>query len=225
MLSGAAGPAFAEPSASFKINKTSSQSGTWRGAILATYGPGDGNKRDHGSWKYLATKWKAVDNDKKYDYWAINASVQWTTANPERGSGAGASFDNKAYAFITSNISPSGKVWDSAGTQKSTKCVPVSVSIGIGYGIISGGISTTSNICSNSSVVTRHIISSKMVRWTAPDVSQTRAWAISYMEKVPQGKVPKFVIELDVPNYTITYDKKWGGWRSYFSYTNKSISM
>jgi hypothetical protein len=166
----------------------------WRG--------GDNNwntyQLPHGTVVVCYTKYRLGDSDPTGDYYAMEISSEWTLNSQTF-------YPNDDAVTTQYAISNTGSIDDRYGWTKSftsSRSCTSPFSVGLNLAIFS--ITTSPSVCSGYGV---SVINpgSTGATWKAGFAGEMREIETTFVQKVPNGTVPKFSLQFRIPYYIYTY--------------------
>lgn len=137
-------------------------------------------------------KWRFVDDDPRYDYYALEAESSWTYKSGKRN------FPARMYQFIASNKTSQQNVYSSTPTFTSSTSCGREFEVSFAVGPIE--IGTSQQVC-NSYTVTRSAYTANRSNWTSSKAGGLKMVTTVYYQKVPAGAAPKFDVNFAIPQY------------------------
>jgi hypothetical protein len=160
-------------------------------------------------------KHRLDDRDGSADYYAMTAVSQWYFT------GGGRNYPAYMSQDIKSNTTSRDNVYSATGSFSSNRSCSETFGVTFGTGMVSATVPI--KMCSGYAV-TRRSYSSTGAFWDSPKAGGLNRIETAFIQKVPQGVVPRFNVTFGIPQYT----NSWTGnaWRStarivYQSFTGK----
>lgn len=169
----------------------------WRGSNQVILRLGSAVSK--GSVRYCFRKLRVADSNPTKDFYVavVQAEVLWTG---ERAIGAPdpRGLPAPSSITVTSSVPAIGNDYGASPTIDGRSCTgPVSVSVGYaGF-----GISVTPTICSGGRM-NRDYWNSSGASWSTATLGQFSRWESTFVEAVPQGRIPNFSVTATYPTWT-----------------------
>jgi hypothetical protein len=189
---------------------------SWWGGYPAATGNWP-SKRPKGTVKVCWFKYRLKDQDPNGDYYAVDTKTTWTISE------GAASYPANMYQSLASSLSSKDNVFDSTGSHTSSTSCSTGVSLSFSIGIASASVSP--KVCRTYSFA-RYSKTSNGSDWSSAKAGGLRVVETGFMQKVPNGLVPKFDFVFGIPRYNNAWYEAGGWWTSskaiyWVSYSNK----
>jgi hypothetical protein len=188
-------------------------SGTW---VQPWFGGEDGTVSylsDHprGKMRYCWQKYRFMDDDPSYDYYLINVQSEWTITD-------GLAYQD-AYVFHHINSSVSTPMADIAATDTYTSNKDCMEHLPeVGFSFHGFGVAWQPQICNTYQVV-QSSLRSNGATWYSTRAGGLRKMETGLVQKVPQGVVPQYEVNIGVPQYTAVWNGQWWVVDSHLAWT------
>lgn len=158
-----------------------------------------------GRVKLCWVKYRLRDRDPDAAYYAVSLQSEWTHVHGER------KFPAKMHHAVVSSIRGDRRVFGGTASYTSSSDCLDEVSVSFGVGPI--GVSTTPRICDDYGIE-RYKLGREKALWRSSKAAGLRTIETVYVQKVPQGRVPRFDVVFAIPRYRNWFYEAGGYWKS-----------
>jgi hypothetical protein len=151
-----------------------------------------------GTMEFCMYKYRILDNDPNFDYYAITLQSFWTRRSTEDNDDGG--YPAVMNQSVYSNWAAREGVF--SGTPTYTSNSSCSAEVEVSFAVGPFGIGTSHQACSGETI-SRISLTERGAAWSAPRVGRLTTVETSYAQKIPQGgSVPLFDVQFRIPQYT-----------------------
>jgi hypothetical protein len=167
---------------------------------------------DHprGRMRFGWTKYRIVDADPSADYYLMDVWSEW------RMTGGLQWHDAYMFHQIHSSVTSPGSDVAATPTHTSNKSCFDQLQVGINVGI--AAIGWTPRIC-NGHKVTLSALTGNSAHWYSDRAGGLNMVQTGFYQKVPQGVVPQYSVNIGIPQYTATWNGQWWVVNSHIAWT------
>lgn len=156
--------------------------------------------RVHVCW----VKYRLKDRDDSADYYAVSLTSYWTMKRGLRRDPA------EMNQIVTSSLGSKGSVYGATNDFTSTRACNESLSVTLSAGPF--GATVSPKLC-ESYKVDRYRYAESEAYWRSPRAGGLRKVETAFVQKVRQGRVPKFDIYFAIPQYRNYWYDAGGYWK------------